>query len=459
MLGAMPKATACPTILIAALALVGSLPAAERGPTDEEIRAAVQHHLAACVEDRRWFHQHPELGNQEQATAARVAAALEALGLQVERGVGVTGVLGLLDTGRPGPTVAIRADLDGLPVLEPPDSGNPVISENAGVMHACGHDIHMACGLGAARVLSDLKAKLRGKVLFVFQPAEEGVSPDEEKALALATGSDRVGADRLVNDEKVLERHGVDAIFGLHGFPDLRAGIVGLMPEYALASADSFEIVIQGRSAHAGQSPWLGSDVLHIAAGAVLDLHALPARQTDPRHPKVVSVSMLDCSDGRTNILCRSAKLSGTVRTLRPEDKRDLRIKIENVLDAAVKARDPQAGRCQAGDPPDRLCWSIESYDDYGPAVHQNVELLSWSGAVLRGALGADRVIDIPPSLGAEDFAYYCEKVPCAFFSLATAPEGGSGGLHTPRYAPSEEAIPVGVQTLATVAARYLNRP
>jgi amidohydrolase len=245
-------------------------------------------------------------------------------------------------------------------------------------------------------------------------------------------------------------------VFGQHGFPELPAGKVGLPPEYALASADSFEIVIRGRSAHAGQSPWLGSDVLQIAAGVVLDIHALPARQSDPRNPKEVSVSTLDCTDGRTNILCHTAKLSGTVRTLWPEDKRDLKARIENVLDAAVKARDPQAGRCAPGDPPDRLCWVIETYDDYGPAVHQNPELLDWSGKVLRAALEDANVPNVPPSLGAEDFAYYCEKVPCAFFSLGTAPQGGTGGLHTSRYAPSEEAIPIGIQTLSTVAARYL---
>lgn len=453
------RTLSCSPVAVAFLLMGGaSLPELAAADLDERIESAVAHHAAAAVADRRWFHEHVELGNHELQTSARVAQILEGLGLKVERNVGITGVLGLLDTGKPGPTVAIRADMDGLPVLEPPDTKNPVRSLTPGVMHACGHDVHLASGLGAARVLSEIRGELRGRVLFIFQPAEEGVSSDEEKELLRATASDKVGADRLVNLDKILEKHQVKAAFGLHGFPEGSAGSLGLMPEYALASSDEFEIVIRGASAHAGQSPWLGSDVLQIAAGVVLELHAMPARQLDPRNPKVVSVTMLDCSDGRSNILCHTAKLTGTVRTFRVDDKREIRIKFENILDGAVKARDPQAGRCQAGDLPDRLCWEIPVWDDYGPAVHQNPELLKWSGQVLRAALGPARVPDVPASLGAEDFAYYCEAVPCSFFSLGTAPPGGTGGLHTPRYAPSEDAIPVGVRALATVAAHYLLR-
>ncbi len=422
----------------------------------EVLNAAVRKHTAATISDRRWFHQNPEPGNHEIETAARVAATLESLGLEVEREVGITGVLGLLDTGRPGPTVALRAEMDALPVQEAEDSGNPVRSERPGLMHACGHDVHTACALGAARVLHEIRDRLRGRILFVFQPAEEGISAEEERALLEKTGSDKVGADRLVNLERILERYDVQAIFGQHGFPEQAAGTVGMFPEYALAAADEYEIVIRGRSAHAGASPWLGSDVLHIAAGVVHDLHALPARQTDTRYPKVVSVSMLDCTDGRTNILCHTARLSGTVRTYRPEDRRALREGIERILDAAVKARDPKAGRCRRHRDSDALCWEIETYDAYGPPVHQDPKLLEWSAAILRQALGADNVVRVPPSLAAEDFAFYCEKVPCAFFNLGVSPPGGTGGLHTPHYAPSEDAIPVGVRVLATVAARYL---
>jgi amidohydrolase len=396
------------------------------------------------------------LGNLEFTTAERIAAALEELDLEVKRAIGVTGVIGVLDTGRPGPTVALRADMDGLPVAEPTDSGNAVISQSPGVMHACGHDIHMSVALGAARVLHEFKSELRGKIVFIFQPAEEGIPSREKIALQAETGSSKVGADRLVNIDHVLDTYNIDAIFGLHGFPDTPAGRIGLMPEYALASSDSFEIELRGRSAHAGVSPWTGSDVLHIAAGIVLDLHALPARQTDPRRPKVVSVSMLDCTDGRTNILCHTAKLSGTVRTYAAEDKREIRERMNYILDAAVKARDPEAGECRRSGPKADLCWKVVTYDNYGPPVHQNSELLGWSGEVLRTSLGRDAVLEVPASLGAEDFAYYCERVPCAFFALGTGPPEGTGGLHTPYYAPSEDSIPVGVNALSALAISYL---
>jgi amidohydrolase len=450
-------------VALASLALLAAPPPAapaappEQKPTDSRLRDAVARHALATIADRRWFHENPELGNREVKTAARIAAVLRQLRFEVEQPVGLTGVVGLLDSGRPGPTVAVRGEMDALPVTEAEDSGNPVRSLHPGVMHACGHDVHMASVLGAARVLADLKDSLRGRVLFVFQPAEEGVPPEERRKVREATGSDKVGADRLVNVDRIFERYNVQAVFGLHGFPEVPAGTVGLAPEFAMAAADSFEIVIRGRSAHAGQSPWTGSDILHIAAGVVLDLHALPARQTDPRHPKVVSVSMLDCTDGRTNILCRTARLSGTVRAFRPEDRAFLKQGIERTLDAAVKARDPRAGRCRAGDPDDRLCWDIVSYEDDGLPVRQNVPLLDWSAGVLEAELGEGRVVRSPASLGAEDFAFYCEKAPCVFLGLGTAPPGGTGGLHTSRYAPSEESIPVGMRALAALASRWLN--
>lgn len=436
--------------------VVSAAPTALASPTEAEVHRAVADHAAASIADRRWFHENPELGNHEVETAERVAAVLEQMGFEVRKGVGVTGVIGVLDTGRPGPTVALRADMDALPVFEGEDSGNPVISKNPGVMHACGHDIHMGVALGAARVLHEFRNGLRGRVVFIFQPAEEGITSPEELALEAATGSSRVGADRLVNVDAVLEEYGVDAIFGLHGFPDAAAGLVGLMPELAMASSDSFELEIRGLSAHAGVDPWKGSDVLHIAAGVVLDLHALPARQTDPRRPKVVSVSMLDCTDGRTNILCHTAKLSGTVRTYFDEDKRDIRRRFEYILDAAVKARDPDAGECGRSEGDSELCWKIVTYDNYGPPVHQDPELLAWSGAVLRSTLEPGAVHEVPASLGGEDFAYYCERIPCVFFSLGTAPPKGTSGLHTASYAPSERSIPVGIRILSTVAIRYL---
>jgi amidohydrolase len=456
LLTVLPLAAALPLALPPAAATAAA--PVEPKPADSRLRDAVARHALATVADRRWFHENPELGNREVKTSARIAAVLRQLGLEVEHPVGLTGVVGLLDSGRPGPTVALRGEMDALPVTEAEDSGNPVRSLSPGVMHACGHDIHMASALGAARVLADLKDSLRGRVLFVFQPAEEGVAPEERRKAREATGSDKLGADRLVNVDRIFDRYHVQAVFGLHGFPEMPAGAIGLAPEYAMAAADSFEIAIRGFSAHAGQSPWTGSDVLHIAAGVVLDLHALPARQTDPRNPKVVSVSMLDCTDGRTNILCRTARLSGTVRAFRPEDRAFLKQGIERTLDAAVKARDPKAGRCRGGDSGDHLCWEIVSYEDDGLPVRQNVPLLDWSAGVLEAELGAGRVVRGPASLGAEDFAFYCEKAPCVFLGLGTAPPGGTGGLHTPRYAPSEESIPIGMRVLAALAARWLEQ-
>jgi amidohydrolase len=304
-----------PVSNLASLLLALALPAA-----GEELAAEIAR-LAARAEPgviatRHDLHEHPELSNREERTARIVAERLETLGFEVRRGVALTGVVGILRGALPGPVVAVRADMDGLPVTE--ETGLPFASRvrtsylgrDVGVMHACGHDAHVAIALGAAEVLAELQGRLPGTVVFVFQPAEEGPPPGEEG------GASRMLAEGAFDDPRP------EAVFGLHVSSDYASGEIAAVAGGAMASSDRMQIVLKGRGTHAAY-PWKGVDPIPVAARIVLAIEAIPAREVALGIPSVVSIGSIH-GGSRNNILPDEVELRGTIRALDPGIRKEL---------------------------------------------------------------------------------------------------------------------------------------
>ena len=316
---AVARAPALRLACLAGLLLATPSPASELRVPGPLLRALGERSTSVAdrvVAWRRDFHAHPELSNREFRTSARVAEVLEGLGLRVRTGVAATGVVGVLEGGRPGPVVALRADMDALPVTE--QTGLPFAStvrttylgREVGVMHACGHDAHTAILLGVAEVLAGLRDELPGRVVFLFQPAEEGAPPGEEG------GARRMLAEGAFDDPRP------GAVFGLHVVPQYEAGEIAWVSGGAMAGSDRLEITVRGRQTHAAY-PWLGVDAVAAAARIVLALEAIPGRRMDARIPQVVSIGAIH-GGVRHNILPEEVELLGTIRTLDPELQRPL---------------------------------------------------------------------------------------------------------------------------------------
>ena len=371
---------------------------------------------------RRHLHAHPELSFQERDTAAWVAAQLERLGIAPDRPT-ETGVVGVIEGGRPGPTVALRADLDALPVQEENDV--PYASRRPGVMHACGHDGHTAILLGVARVLQAERERLAGRVKLVFQPAEERPPG---------------GALPLI-EAGVLE--GVAAVVGLHLWVDLPAGTAAVSPGPVMAHAEEFRVTIAGSGGH-GSQPHQGVDAVLVAAQVVLNLQTVVSRRVDPRRPAVVSVGTIQ-GGYAFNVLAPSATLAGTIRTFDEETRRRVHAEMERIV-AHTCAMAGADGR-------------IEFFGGY-PAVVNDPAVAE---AVAEAARVVDhrRVLPQEPSLGGEDFAYYAQRVPACYFFLGAGnpAKGIVHPHHHPRFDIDEDVLPLGVEILAGAARRLLARP
>jgi amidohydrolase len=371
---------------------------------------------------RRDFHRHPELAFAEKRTAQVVSDYLARLGLKVETGVAGTGVLAVLEGGRPGKTVALRADMDALPLSE--DTGLPFASENPGVMHACGHDGHTAMLLGAAKVLAGLRKSLGGNVKFIFQPSEEKLPSG---ALAL-------------REAGALE--GVDAVFGLHLWPSVAAGHIGVTYGPMMAAADYAYLTITGQAGH-GSTPHLAIDPVVTAAQVILGLQTIVSRQVDPLDQAVISVGTIHGGTA-PNIIPGEVEFAATVRTLTPE----IRKKLPALIERTARGIAQSAGAaCTC-----RYEWGL-------PPVINSDTLVALVEEVGRDLLGAENVERLSrPVMGSEDFAYYLEQVPGAFFWLGAKNE--SRGIlplaHHPKYTFDEAALETGVTILAGVAARFL---
>ena len=409
-----------------AVAMVGLLSAGFASSADdavvERIRIASERLEPSLVECRRWFHAHPELSNRESETGAEIARRLRQMGYEPRTGVAGHGVVAVLEGGKPGPVVAWRSDIDALPIDEAVDV--PWRSQNPGVMHACGHDVHLTVGLGVAELLMGMRDDVPGTVLLLFQPAEEGAPPGEDG------GASRMLAEGVFGDAVP------DAVFGLHVMPNHEVGTVAWASGEFMASADRFDITISGRMTH-GSAPQDGVDAVWVGAQVVGALQAIVAREIDSRRPVVVSVGTFSAGS-RFNIIAGSAELSGTVRTLDETAQDHVEAAIRRIVD----------GLCAAH----RATCDV-AYDRGTPMVVNDPELTRRSVGVLRALLGDDAVFEVEPIMAAEDFSEYARVVPGFFFFLGVGNEavGWTSYVHTPAFRPDERAITVGVRAAATL--------
>ena len=410
--------------------------ARQRPPASSDLESRITGIEQEMLAWRRHLHQHPELSNREAETAKFIAGKLRTFGLEPRTGVARHGVVAVLKGAQPGPVVALRSDMDGLPVTE--ETGLPFASRAkaeyggrpAGVMHACGHDTHMAMLLATAKILTDIKERLRGSVMFVFQPAEESVPREEQPA----------GAELMVK-EGVLKDPKVDAIFGLHVFANMPSGHIGWRSGPMMAAADSYEIIVRGRQTH-GAAPWTGIDPIVIGSQIVTALQTIVSRQIDiTSQPAVVTVGQFE-SGVRHNIIPDTARLIGTIRTFDAAMRKDIHARVQRTAGGIAEAGGATA----------------EVRIDPGyPVTVNNPALTDRMMPTLRRVLG-DRLFEAPKIGGAEDFSYFQQQVPGLFLLLGITPKpeiGKAAQNHSPKFMVDESALLTGVRTLVHLTLDY----
>jgi len=403
----------------------------------DRLAAQVQPKVLAA---RRHLHQYPELGNREFETAKYVAKHLKSLGLSVQTGVAHTGVVAVLKGELPGPVVALRADMDALPVAEEWDV--PFASKvrttfdgkEVGVMHACGHDAHTSMLLGVAEVLSQMKPRLKGTVKFIFQPAEEGAPAGEE------------GGALLMLKEGVFKTAPVpEVVFGSHVFAQWEVGTIAWKAGGAMASADDLKIVVKGKQTH-GAAPWQGIDPIVIASQIVMGLQTVASRQMNVgKAPVIVTIGKFD-GGVRSNIIPDSVTLKGTLRTLDPAMRKDI---AERVRRTAVNIAEASGAIAEV---------TIGGETAY-PVTVNDPALTARLLPTLQRVVGEDKVIPAEAMMGAEDFSYFAQQVPGYFVFLGARPVGEAPELfaanHSPRFHIDEGVLPIGVRTLANLVVDY----
>ncbi|WP_374468446.1 amidohydrolase [Phenylobacterium sp.] len=420
----------------AAVAVAAAAPAFAQAPAPAPYDAAVFAKAKALqpkvVAWRRDIHQHPELGNREVRTSKLVADHLRKLGFEVKTGVAKTGVVAVLRGGKPGKVVALRADMDGLPVAEKTNLpyASKVTAEYNGqtvpVMHACGHDAHVAILMGAAELLASMKAEIPGTVVFIFQPAEEG-APDGEE-----------GGAKVMVEEGVLQTPKVDAVFGLHVVP----GPVGALfwrPGPMMAASDRFEVKVKGKQTH-GAQPWSGIDTASVAADIVTAFNQIAARQVNvAKSPTVLTVGTIHAGL-RYNIIPEDLEMAGTLRTFDPDMRKDVMARAEKAVQSIADRYGAKAS----------FAWGTPN-----PVTNNNRELSAQMKPTLqRAAAGGQIKDDIDYITGAEDFSYYQLKVPGLFYDLGVGDPPGVN--HSPFFTVDERALEVGVRAQALTALDYL---
>jgi amidohydrolase len=379
----------------------------------QNIRDGARQMTGELVHIRRTIHQHPELAFEERQTAELVASTLRRFGIAVEQGAGKTGVVALIEGARPGRTIAVRTDMDCLPIHEATDLS--FASQHAGRMHACGHDLHTAIGMGVARLLHDLRRELNGRVKLIFQPAEETLS----------------GAKAMMVDG-VLERPDVEAIVGFHNWPTVETGKVAYTRGIAMASSDTFAVSLKGVSGHAAL-PHNAVDVITAASYFITQLQTIVSREVDPARAAVVTVGQIAAGTA-PNILPDRLALSGTVRTLDSQARDHIEIAMRRLLDGLKTGM--------------RVEYELE-YRQQVPVLRNNDELLDRVVASAREMLGNDKVYELSEAtMGSEDFACYTERIPGVYLRLGSMIDGRRDMLHNSDFRPNEDAIPIGVQVV-----------
>ncbi|NNE67230.1 MAG: amidohydrolase [Pyrinomonadaceae bacterium] len=402
-----------------------------------EIAAAAEKINPQVIKWRRHFHQYPELSNREVKTAAKVAKHMRDLGFDVREKIGITGVVGILKGAKPGPVIALRADMDALPVRERVDIpfASKIMADYLGqkvpVMHACGHDTHIAILMGTASVLAEMKDQIKGTVVFIFQPAEEGPPGDED------------GGAELMVQEGVMDNPKIDAIFGLHINSQTEIGQIGYKSGAAMASSDWFTVKIKGKQAH-GSAPWAGVDPIVTAAQIIQGFQTIVSRQSRlTTAPVVITVGKIN-GGVRENIIPETLEMSGTIRTLDPAMQKDTHRRMQHTVKTIAASQGATA--------------TLE-IDTKTLVTYNDPALVKKMVPSLFKAAGEENVSIREWTTGAEDFSYFQEKAPGFYFFLGGMPKGQdpmkAAGHHTPDFYLDDSRLDVGVKAFANIVFDY----
>ena len=428
--------------LLAAMAIAFPANAQEVPAQRSEVAAAASRLDAKIVAWRRDFHAHPELSNREERTSAKVAEHLRALGLQPKILAG-HGVVAIIEGGKPGPKIALRADMDGLPVTE--QTGLPFASkatstyrgETVGVMHACGHDAHTGILMGVAEALVAMRKDLPGSVMLVFQPAEEGAPPPEE------------GGAALMLKEGLFKEFRPEAVFGLHVFSNVQAGQIAVRSGPAMAASDRFAIKVSGRQTH-GSAPWNGIDPIVAAADLIGTAQTIVSRRTNiSKLPAVVTFGAIK-GGIRYNIIPDDVEMVGTIRTFDLGMRQQIFADLRNVAEHSAAAHGAKA------------LTDIYEHDGNPPTVNDPA-LTSRMLPSLQAVVGKDNVYEPPLQMGSEDFSLFAQEVPAMFFFVGSTPKGTDPATapsnHSPKFLLDESALDVGFRALMQLTLDYLQQP
>lgn len=430
----MKKIYQCLALLFLALPLSAQVNPKLQAKLDQQAKEIE----SRVVEWRRNFHQNPELGNRELKTGAKIAEHLKSLGIKVQYPVAKTGIVGILEGGKPGPVIALRADMDALPIVE--RNGLPFAStektifngQEAGVMHACGHDAHMAIMMGVAEILSKNKAELKGTVKFLFQPAEEGPPAGEE------------GGALLMVKEGVLENPKVEVIFGLHMLSLLPSGQLGYRSEGIMAAIDGLKIKVLGRGAH-GATPWESKDPIMVASQIMSGLQTIISRQTDlTKAPAVITIGSFH-SGNRGNIIPEVAEMQGTIRTFDLAMRKTLLEKVKLTAEKIAESSGLTA---------------IVEIGEGSPVTYNDPKLTAMMAPSLQRTVGISNAVVVAPTTLSEDFSVFQEKVPGLFFFLGAYPAemklNNPPVHHTADFMMDEKSFVTGVKAMLNLTVDYM---